>query len=90
MGMINTFGPIDWETYYRKPQPFKPLELLPCQDCGKTGRCTVVTDPDSENHCARYRRWVEFCWPIVTGKRKPPTELEPPKAAHDKTITPLL
>ena len=63
MGRINTFGPIDWNTYYKQP----PADSSPCRSCPHDNSCPRSVDPDRKNRCTDWIKWFSPRWP---GKKK--------------------
>lgn len=63
MGRINTFGPINWNTYYKRP----PADYSPCRSCLHDDGCPRSVNPDRRNRCTGWIEWFSMAWP---GKKK--------------------
>ena len=74
---MKTFGPFtreDWEEYYGRPKPPRPItpeEIMsehPCRRCSMAAgekTCSKTVNKEAANYCEKWARWFGRWWPVV-------------------------
>ena len=76
MAGFNTWGPIDWWSYYKRPLDGPEflrrmgVNPYPCSVCARNSACQKRVELGNTNQCKYIRRWMYDDYPRITNKIK--------------------